>query len=148
MYQQGKQKPAQSQANSQQPPSSKGKPLENFQPVASVNDLQKIDLQQGTGDVVKPGDTIVVQYVGATAKDGKIFDASADHGKPPTLQLAKGQVIDGWVEGVPGMKVGGKRRILIPAKLAYADQSPDPSIPPNSDLVFDIEVVQIQPAQQ
>lgn len=118
-----------------------GTPLQNFNPVATVSELQIIDVQEGTGDVVQPGATITAHYTGALAKDGTIFQSSHDFGDPVTFGL--NQVIAGWTEGVPGMKVGGIRRLVIPAAKAYGAQSPAANIPANSDLVFDIELVAI-----
>lgn len=120
----------------------KGTKLEGFEPVATVSELQKIDLQVGTGDEAKEGATVTAHYTGARAKDGIIFESSKDSGQPATFPLD--QVIKGWQEGVPGMKVGGKRRLIIPAEKAYGAQSPSADIPANSDLVFDIELVGVQ----
>lgn len=117
-----------------------GKPMDNFTPVDSVPALQVTDLKVGDGAEAKAGGNISVEYVGALAKNGLVFDASPS-GQPVELSLA--QVIQGWQQGVPGMKVGGTRRILIPAALAYGDQSPAASIPPNSDMVFDITLVKV-----
>lgn len=119
-----------------------GTKLTNFTPVEKVEQLQIVDLEVGTGDEVKPGATITAHYTGALAKDGTIFQSSHDTGQPATFGLD--QVIKGWTDGVPGMKVGGKRRLLIPAVQAYGQESPSPSIPANSDLVFDIELVKIE----
>lgn len=118
-----------------------GTKLEGFTPVASVSELQKIDLQVGTGEEVKPGATVTAHYTGALAKDGTIFQSSHDFGQPIPFSLSG--VIPGWTEGVPGMKVGGKRRLIIPAAMAYGPQEQE-GIPANSDLVFDIEVVSVQ----
>lgn len=118
-----------------------GTKLANFTPVASVPQLQIIDTQEGTGDVVPNGATITAHYTGALAKDGTIFQSSHDFGQPISFGL--NQVIPGWTQGVPGMKVGGTRKLVIPAAQAYGPQSPSPNIPPNSDLVFDIELVAI-----
>ena len=96
----------------------------------------------GTGDVVKHGATITAHYTGALAKDGTIFQSSHDFGDPATFGL--NQVIAGWTQGVPGMRVGGIRRLTIPAAQAYGAHSPAPNIPANSDLVFDIELVAIK----
>lgn len=126
-------------ANSSQ--SVAGTKLTNFTPTSTPQaQLQEIDLKVGTGAVAKPTDTITADYTGALMKTGVIFDASSEHGGPQTFSLAK--VIPGWTEGVPGMKVGGTRRLLIPAALAYGAQG-NSSIPPNSDLVFDITLVKI-----
>lgn len=118
-----------------------GTKLASFTPVATVTDLQIIDTVEGTGEEVKPGATITAHYTGALCSDGTIFQSSHDMGRAVTFPL--GGVIAGWTEGVPGMKVGGTRRLVIPADKAYGKQSPSPNIPPNSDLVFDIELVSI-----
>lgn len=115
-----------------------GTKLANFTPVATVPELQIIDITEGTGDVVPEGATITAHYTGALAADGTIFQSSHDFGRAITFGLD--QVIAGWTHGVPGMKVGGVRRLVIPAAQAYGAQSPSANIPPNSDLVFDIEL--------
>ncbi len=114
----------------------KGTQLQNFTPVASVPELQKVDLTEGQGTEVKSTDTVTVDYTGAVAATGKIFESSKDSGQPATFGL--NQVIKGWTDGVPGMKVGGTRRLVIPAAQAYGASSPSPDIPANADLVFDI----------
>jgi FKBP-type peptidyl-prolyl cis-trans isomerase len=118
-----------------------GTKLQNFTPVDGVNELEIIDLTQGSGDEVPLGATITAHYTGALVKDGTIFQSSKDFGSPATFGLD--QVIAGWTKGVPGMKVGGVRRLIIPAEMAYGAQSPSPNIPASSDLVFDIELVSI-----
>jgi len=118
-----------------------GTKLANFTPVDAVSELQIIDVTEGTGEVVPEGATITAHYTGALCKDGTIFQSSKDFGGPITFGL--NQVIAGWTEGVPGMKVGGTRRLVIPAAKAYGAQSPAPNIPANSDLVFDIELAAI-----
>ena len=119
-----------------------GTKLENFTPVSDVASLQKIDLVPGTGDEVKPGDTVTAHYTGAVAATGVIFQSSYDRGAPVPFGL--NQVIKGWTEGVPGMKVGGTRRLIIPADQAYGGNPPAGSgIPANAALVFDIVLVKI-----
>jgi FKBP-type peptidyl-prolyl cis-trans isomerase FkpA len=118
-----------------------GTKLKDFTPGLEVNELEIIDLKVGTGDVVDPGAIITAHYTGALAKNGMIFQSSHDFGSAATFGLD--QVITGWTQGVPGMKFGGVRRLIIPAELAYGAQSPAPNIPPHSDLVFDIELVSI-----
>ena len=114
-----------------------GTQLKDFTPVASIPELQKLDTTPGTGAEVQPGDTVTVDYTGAVAATGVIFQSSYDSGQPVTFGLS--QVIPGWTQGVPGMKVGGTRRLLIPAALAYGANPPAGSgIPANADLVFDI----------
>ena len=115
--------------------------LENFTPLSSVPELQIIDLIEGTGDEVPENATITAHYTGALCKDGTIFQSSHDFGKPITFGLT--QVIAGWTKGVPGMKVGGTRRLIIPSALAYGSVRAAANIPPNSDLVFDIELVSL-----
>jgi FKBP-type peptidyl-prolyl cis-trans isomerase len=115
-----------------------GTKLADFTPVAKVDKLQVIDLKEGTGEPIAAGGTITAHYTGAVASTGVIFQSSKDSGQPFTSPLSN--LIKGWQEGIPGMKPGGIRRILIPAAQAYGDQS-QPGIPANSDLVFDIELV-------
>lgn len=118
-----------------------GSKLADFMPVDSVPELQIVDMKPGTGDAVARGATITAHYTGALCKDGTIFQSSHDFGNPATFGL--NQVIKGWTEGVPGMKVGGIRRLIIPADMAYGKRSPSPNIPADADLVFDIELVAI-----
>ena len=118
-----------------------GTKLEDFTPIDSVVELEIIDIKLGNGDEVTEGATITAHYTGALCKNGIIFQSSKDFGSPATFGL--NQVITGWTKGVPGMKVGGIRRLIIPADMAYGTRSPAPNIPPNSDLVFDIELVKI-----
>ncbi len=118
-----------------------GTKLQNFEPRGKVENLEIIDLEVGTGAVVEPGATITAHYTGALCKNGVIFQSSHDFGKPLTFGLD--QVIAGWTQGVPGMKVGGMRRLVIPSEMAYGSARAAANIPPNSDLVFDIELVAI-----
>jgi FKBP-type peptidyl-prolyl cis-trans isomerase len=114
-----------------------GKNMQDFTPIASIDQLQTIDLQVGNGKEVKTGATVTVDYTGAVASTGTVFQSSLDTGKPVTFGLD--QVIEGWKQGIPGMKVGGKRRLLIPAAQAYGANPPQGSgIPANADLVFDV----------
>lgn len=119
-----------------------GTKLADFEPIDTVNELQIIDLEQGTGEAAQPGATITAHYTGALCKNGVIFQSSHDFGNAITFGLS--QVIKGWTDGVPGMKVGGMRRLIIPAEQAYGSSSPARNIPANSDLVFDIELVAIK----
>jgi FKBP-type peptidyl-prolyl cis-trans isomerase len=116
-----------------------GTKMAGFTPVASISKLQEIDLKKGNGSKVKPGDTVTVDYTGAVAKTGVIFQSSKDTGQAVPISLS--QVIAGWSQGIPGMEVGGTRRLLIPAALAYGDHPPQGSgIPADADLVFDVTV--------
>lgn len=116
-----------------------GTKLSEFSPLETVDQLQVLDIYEGDGATVAPGATIEAHYTGALCKNGIIFQSSHDFGRPVTFGLD--QVISGWTQGVPGMKVGGMRRLIIPAELAYGSASPAPNIPANSDLVFDIELI-------
>lgn len=119
-----------------------GTKLEGFEPRGIVESLEIIDVVPGTGDEVPTGATITAHYTGALVADGTIFQSSHDFGEPISFGL--NQVIKGWTDGVPGMKVGGTRRLVIPAAQAYGASSPAANIPANSDLVFDIELVAIK----
>jgi len=110
-----------------------------------VAQLQVTDLKVGTGNEAKLGDKIRVHYKGTIAQTGAKFDSSYDKGEPVTLTLQDSSVIAGWVQGVPGMKVGGKRRLVIPASLGYGAQA-QTGIPANSDLVFEVELLAINPS--
>lgn len=119
-----------------------GTKLPNFEPrTEPVAELEIIDTEVGTGAEVQPGAKITAHYTGALVKNGIIFQSSHDFGKAITFPLSG--VIAGWTQGVPGMKVGGTRRLVIPAEMAYGASSPAPNIPAHSDLVFDIDLVAI-----
>ncbi len=119
-----------------------GNPLAGFTPVPSITELQKIDSTPGTGKEVKAGEEVTVDYTGAVASTGIVFQSSKDSGQPVSFSLDG--VIKGWTEGVPGMKEGGTRRLLIPAALAYgASPPPGSNIPANADLVFDITLIKV-----
>jgi FKBP-type peptidyl-prolyl cis-trans isomerase len=118
--------------------------LPNFKPVAKVSSLEKIDTVVGTGDEVKPGATVSVHYTGAIASTGEVFQSSKDFGTNPITFPLSG-VIKGWTDGIPGMKIGGTRRLIIPAAQAYGANPPQGSgIPANADLVFDVELIAIK----
>lgn len=103
--------------------------------------LVSVDLVTGTGATAVSGDTVTVHYVG-TFTNGQKFDSSYDRNQPFAFRVGAGQVIAGWDQGVPGMRVGGKRRLTIPPDLAYGSRGQGP-IPPNSTLVFEIELLSI-----
>lgn len=120
------------------------KVLSNFTPVSKVATLEKIDIVKGTGEEVKAGATVSVHYTGAVASTGTIFQSSKDFGTEPVTFPLSG-VIKGWTDGIPGMKIGGTRRLVIPAEMAYGANPPGGSgIPANADLVFDVELVAIK----
>jgi peptidylprolyl isomerase len=105
--------------------------------------LKVTDLRVGTGAVARAGRTVTVHYRG-TLTNGTKFDASYDRGEPFSFLLGGGQVIKGWDQGVAGMKVGGKRKLVIPGSLAYGPNSPTPAIPPNATLVFVVELLKVE----
>jgi peptidylprolyl isomerase len=124
---------------------------------SNQNDMQAIDPNNlptqltgkdevvGTGATAEAGDQVTVNYVGALP-DGTVFDASQNHGQPFTFTLGAGQVIKGWDAGVAGMKEGGKRMLVIPPDMAYGSQAVG-SIPPNSTLVFEVELLKVEKPQ-
>lgn len=119
-----------------------GTQMDNFTPVAKIEKLEAIDLQPGDGETVKAGDTVTVDYTGAVAATGKVFQSSKDFGQPISFGLDG--VIVGWRDGLVGMKVNGTRRLLIPAAQAYGSTPPENSgIPVDGDLVFDITLHKI-----
>lgn len=122
-------------------PSIGGTKLLGFEPIKAVTELLSTDIIEGSGQTVQTGDTITAHYTGALVADGTIFQSSLDFGRPATFGLD--QVISGWTQGVPGMKVGGTRRLVIPSVMAYGSKRAAANIPPNSDLVFDIELISI-----
>jgi FKBP-type peptidyl-prolyl cis-trans isomerase len=109
----------------------------------SPSGLQYRDDAVGEGREAKAGDTVSVHYTG-TLQDGSKFDSSRDRGQPLQFPLGAGHVIKGWDEGVAGMKVGGKRTLVIPPDLGYGARGYPPVIPPNSTLVFDVELMGIR----
>jgi peptidylprolyl isomerase len=103
--------------------------------------LETKELIVGTGPEAKTGDSVTVNYVGVLYKTGKKFNASWETGKPFTFTLGKGEVIKGWDQGIVGMKVGGRRELIIPASLAYGAAGRPPSIPKNEALVFVVDLL-------
>ena len=97
----------------------------------------------GRGDEATPGQTVVVHYRG-TLEDGQQFDASYDRGTPFSFPLGAGRVIKGWDEGVAGMKVGGKRKLVIPSDLGYGSRGAGGVIPPNATLIFEVELLDVK----
>jgi len=115
--------------------------------VKTDSGLQYWDIKVGTGDEAKSGDKVKVHYTGWFTS-GKKFDSSVDAQQPYTFTLGQGNVIKGWDEGVAGMKVGGKRQLRIPPELAYGEQGYKNIIPPNSTLIFDVQLLAVTPAPQ
>jgi peptidylprolyl isomerase len=106
--------------------------------------LEKEDIVRGKGKAAKPGDRILVQYVGVSFSTGEEFDASWDTGQPFGFFLGAGEVIPGWDRGIVGMKEGGRRKLTIPPELAYGAEGSPPDIAPNETLVFVVDLVKVQ----
>ena len=105
--------------------------------------LVKKDLITGTGQTAQQGQTVTVNYVGVLCQNGKEFDSSWKRNQPFTTPLASGSVIAGWVQGIPGMRVGGRRELIIPASLAYGKTGSGSTIPPNATLVFVVDLLSV-----
>jgi peptidylprolyl isomerase len=120
-------------------------PIKVTRPGVKTGDgLQYWDIRVGNGQTAKEGSHVRVHYTGWFTS-GKKFDSSLDAGKPFDFTIGDGQVIQGWEEGVTGMRVGGKRQLLIPPSLAYGSQgTPDGPIPPNATLIFDIQLLGVE----
>ena len=122
-------------------------------PENQVAELQKVDLVVGQGAEATPGSKVTVHYSGwlydhaAPEHKGKAFDSSRKGGSPFSFVLDARQVIAGWDQGVAGMRVGGQRRLVIPSALAYGDRGAGGVIPPGATLVFDVELLDVQPAR-
>jgi peptidylprolyl isomerase len=102
------------------------------------------DLKKGTGKEAKAGDTVSVQYVGSLYHNNEVFDNSWDKGQPFSFPLGQGQVIQGWDKGVEGMKVGGRRELVIPPDLGYGAQGSPPTIPAGATLVFVVDLEKVE----
>ena len=116
---------------------------ENGKVVKTASGLQYEEMTVGTGKEAKAGSRAIVHYTG-TLKDGTKFDSSRDRGEPFPFSIGAGEVIKGWDEGVAGMKIGGRRKLTIPYPLAYGEAGRPPQIPPKSDLLFDVELMDVQ----
>ena len=104
--------------------------------------LEIEDIVEGDGQTVEPGDTVTAHYVGVSYSNGEQFDSSWESGQPATFPLDG--VIPGWQEGIPGMKVGGRRKLVIPPDLGYGEQGFPPDIGPNETLIFVVDLVGVQ----
>lgn len=127
-------------AGASQAPGTGGKVDEKV--ITTASGLKYVDLVVGTGQEAKKGQTVKVHYTG-WLKNGTKFDSSVDSGQPFEFPLGAGRVIKGWDEGVAGMKVGGKRKLVIPAQLGYGDRGAGGVIPPGAELTFEVELLGI-----
>ncbi|MBD2663972.1 peptidyl-prolyl cis-trans isomerase [Richelia sinica FACHB-800] len=111
--------------------------------ITTPSGLKYVEVQEGTGDTPKPGQTVVVHYTG-TLEDGTKFDSSRDRKQPFSFKIGIGQVIKGWDEGLSTMKVGGRRTLIIPSELGYGARGAGNVIPPYSTLIFDVELLEVK----
>lgn len=128
-------------------PSVQAKDEKSSKPTVTASGLQYYDYATGKGDIAKAGDVVAVHYSGwlfEKGKKGKLFDSSYARKKPFSFPLGAGRVIKGWDEGVAGMKVGGKRTLVIPANLGYGARGAGKTIPPNANLMFDVELLAVK----
>lgn len=116
--------------------------IDNFDGPVEISELRFEVITEGDGQEVASGDTVTIHYTGALATTGEVFDSSVARGEPATFPLDN--LIPGWQEGIPGMKVGEKRRLFIPSALGYGEAGAGDNIPPNADLIFDIELFDTQ----
>jgi FKBP-type peptidyl-prolyl cis-trans isomerase len=127
-------------------PTATAKPAETQKPAEAPPSNEKLeikDLVVGKGTEAKAGDSVKVHYVG-TLPDGKEFDSSKKHNQPFDFELGAGRVIKGWDQGVAGMKIGGKRKLTVPPSLGYGARGFPPVIPPNSTLIFEVELLEVK----
>ncbi len=117
------------------------KPEVDFPEGAPPTELEITDIWEGEGKVASPGDTVEVHYVGVANSSGEEFDASWNRGAPLSFRLGAGQVIAGWDQGVAGMKVGGRRQLVIPPALAYGNRGAGSTIKPGETLIFVCDLV-------
>ena len=119
------------------------KPEIEFPDGPAPTDLEVTDLTVGEGDEATAGSTVSVHYVGVAYSTGEQFDASYDRGSPLQFRLGVGQVISGWDTGVQGMKVGGRRKLVIPSHLAYGDRGAGGVIKPGETLIFVVDLLRV-----
>ena len=120
------------------------KPEIDFPDTPPPTDLVITDITEGDGAEATAGSTVVAHYVGVAHSSGEEFDASYNRGDPLSFRLGVGQVISGWDQGIQGMKVGGRRQLVIPAHLAYGDQGAPPVIAPGETLIFVVDLVDVR----
>jgi peptidylprolyl isomerase len=110
--------------------------------ITTESGLQYVEIEVGTGAMPQAGQTVTVHYTG-TLEDGSKFDSSRDRNRPFSFRIGVGQVIQGWDEGVMSMRVGGRRKLIIPSELGYGSRGAGGVIPPNATLIFDVELLRI-----
>ncbi len=120
------------------------KPEIDFPDSPPPSDLEVTDLTEGDGTEATSGSTVVAHYVGVAHSTGEEFDASYGRGEPLSFRLGVGQVIAGWDQGIAGMKVGGRRRLVIPPHLAYGDRGAGSAIAPGETLIFVVDLVDVR----
>ena len=119
-----------------------GPPAVSGETITTASGLKYIDIAVGSGATPQTGQTVALTYTGWLAADGTKFDASVDHGQALSFAIGTGKVIKGWDEGVATMKVGGKRRLIIPPALAYGENGYPGVIPANAELIFDVDLLE------
>jgi peptidylprolyl isomerase len=120
------------------------KPEIDFPDAPPPSDLEVTDVSEGDGAEATAGSTVVAHYVGVAHSTGEEFDASWDRGEPLAFRLGVGQVIPGWDQGIAGMKVGGRRHLVIPPHLAYGDRGAGSVIAPGETLIFVVDLVDVR----
>ena len=132
------------------PPAERAAPAQESAELPAITELEVVDIVEGGGEAVEPGQVAVVHYTGwlydpaAADAKGPKFDSSRDRGDPFRFPVGAGRVIAGWDQGVAGMKVGGQRRLVIPPDLAYGERGAGGVIPPGATLLFEIELLGIE----
>ena len=133
-----------------EPPAERAAPAQESAELPAITELEVVDIVEGGGEAVEPGQVAVVHYTGwlydpaAADAKGPKFDSSRDRGDPFRFPVGAGRVIAGWDQGVAGMKVGGQRRLVIPPDLAYGERGAGGVIPPGATLLFEIELLGIE----
>jgi len=135
---------ASAEATTTESSAAKTKPKVTVPKGAPPKQLEVKELEEGSGAEAKAGDEVTVQYVGVNYKNGKVFDSSWSRNEPFSFGLGAGEVIPGWDQGVEGMKVGGRRELIIPPELAYGEAGAPPAIGPNETLVFVIDLLEVK----
>ena len=130
-------------ATTSESPAEKTKPKVTVPTGAPPKKLEVKELEEGSGAEAKAGDKVTVQYVGVNYKNGEEFDSSWSRNEPFSFGLGAGEVIPGWDQGIEGMKVGGRRELIIPPELAYGEAGAPPAIGPNETLVFVVDLLEV-----